>query len=504
MILISFFFPGLIISEFIGMEKGCFFQHFQHTLFNGILSSLVNVGAFYGVTELLGANGVSPFSGISTPQKIILSFLYNMKDDTGYRMILTQVRDKQLYDLTRDKIATNFIISIFGIYCFSESFFGANQFNTHSFYTMSRGSFLILVISSTLGIAAGGLMAILQKNIKAIRDDVTTEVLFVFCVCYMVSFVGSIKSVYLCEELGLIMFGLTLSAFSRYNLSSDSAERLNFLLQLISRLCRMSVLSIAGVLAVYHVYISMQWMALLWVYVSFLAITLATHTISFYLLRLLKADRRDSNMKEFFLTYFTGIIKGPTVFIIAAKYSINNKDVLSLTYCFLATSTLLTSPIIFFIAKNLKSEDVSEEEYVTELIQHKYRDIVANNSAGRSAIWRYFSFLGYGVLGRVLIYDFDMRNEKNVFSNLRRSFYNSLRKFEVTMITKKPREVRERSDALGTKVIPAKMDVKCLFSSLFSKQNLTTLVEKERRDSFIVNYDDKYFGVNDKSESKLL
>lgn len=503
-ILISFFFPALIMSEFIGLERGCFTQNFKHTIVNGFLSTVMNAGIFYCFIELLSAYGVEPFAGICIPHKMILSLLYNMRDDTGYRMILTQVRDKQLYELSRDKISTNFIITIFGIYCASEAYAGSMKTDGHPVLSIFRNSFLILVISNTLGIALGASMAILQSSIKAIRDDVSTEVMFTFCVCYFVSFVGSIKSVYLCEDLGLIMLGCTLSAYGRYNLSLDSAERLNFLLQLISRLCRMAILSFAGVIAVYQIYTSMKWMALLWTYLGFLTITFTTHTIGHFVLKLWKADRRKPNWKEFFLAYFAGIIKGPTVFIIAAKYSIENPDVLSLTYCFLATSTILTSPIIFMIAKYYKPEEVSEEQYVADLMTYKYLNMVACNTAPRSAVWRFFSFLGKGVLGRILIYDFDKRSEDGVFEGLRQSFYINLRKLEVTMMSMRVDKNMSRSEVLGKNELLSKNDVRCLFTKLFSNAKLTTDADSKRRDSFIVNFSEGTTSLVHKEENKLL
>ena len=423
----SFLFPCLILAETISMHKKFFVRKFRVNMLNGVISNIVNITlTYYG----LKWTGIYTKGLDSTPvhdnQLIALAVVINMCDDTGYKMIMMQTRDRELYKITRERTVINFFVVFLLVYMENDE--ENATVATSSFFELIYKGLMVMFTSGSIGMGIGIFTTIVQKNASSIRSNVMAQVMFIFCTCYLCSFMSSVKSFYMNEDIALIIFGMVVSMFCRYNLSIQSAKTLGFLLQFLSKMCRLVVLCLVGL----GVVNAMLKLTALWIFCRMqllvMSITLTTHTIFFFIIRLV--GEKKLGVKEFMLMYFTSISKGPMVFIIAIKYlpeTIIGSESIEL---YLVANTFISSACIYLTCKYFEEKETDDQlqEKIIYQIEQKM------SKPDRPAIATVINYVQEQILCPLMIFDYHRRKEKGVLAKLRSVFYMSLRESEVALI----------------------------------------------------------------------
>lgn len=426
-LLIVFLLPSLILAETMSMDKGFFIGKFWTNLFYSVICVVVNVIGLALIFYYVGGQGWGVYDSFNTTTLLTLGIMLTFNDDTGYKMILTLVKDRDLYFLTRERFLANFTMALGFLYMFSSTLNPVVL--TWDTNTYIIKGILVFVISGTLGVAIGFLTTLLQKNIDSIRSNVIAEIMFVFCIIYLAAFLGAVKSFYLSEDIILAWFGLFTCAYARYNFTLESAERMSFLMQLFSRLCRIAVLAVCGLMIAKCFTFKTTWIDLLIAIPCVLGVTLVSHAIFFSLAATLGSVK--CGMREFLLTYFANLCKGPLCYLLIEKYMPLTGYASELANAFMVFCTLFAPPMLYFIDQYYKSS-VQNDDTIEELLK-KTVEVSVQSNATKGCLGIFFNFMSEAIFSPLLIYNYSERYDKGIFAKLRKIFLRSIKFAEVSM-----------------------------------------------------------------------
>lgn len=430
-LLIIFLLPSLILGETMSMDRGFFVRK----LWANIVYSFVGViGNAIGLALIFYWVGLQTWGHYNEWNSLTLSTLgiiLTMSDDTGYKMILTLVKDKELYTLTRERFLTNFIMAICFLYMLSEKL--NPMVLTLDTNTYIIEGFLVVVISGTLGLAIGFLTTLIQKNFSAIRNNVVAEIMFMFCIIYLCTFVGAVNSFFLSEDIILVFFGIFSCAYSRYNFTLESAERMSFLLQLFSRLCRIGVLAVIGLMVARSFLITDTWYSLVLAIPCVFLVTFLGHVFYFSLAAMLGSVKFTG--KNFFISYFANLCKGPLCYLLIEKYMPTTGFQSDLALAFTVFCTFLAPPLLYLTHVIYKTDSVNDDS-IDEMLK-KSMEINEQMAGTKNWLARFINFISEKILSPLLIYHYSARYDRGIHVKLRKIFLRSIKFAEASMDTTK-------------------------------------------------------------------
>lgn len=430
--LTKFLFPCLVFTETVTMHNGFLFRNFKMTILN-IVFFFINVtttffGFRYSSYIFRSAQDVS----FPTPTLIAMALVFNMSDDTGYKMILTQLEQSKLTKIIRERTIVNFILVCYLSYVLSAKQNPSIILDFNMFKLIVR-SLMCLVCSLAVGGALSLAVTVIQRRSDSIRNNVLSEVIFVFSFCYLGSFIGWSNTFYISEDLINIILGLFVCSYTKFNFSLESADRISFLMQLFAKFCKIAVLAISGLVVIASLLDIKDLLYCLKLISILIVALLVTHTIQFYIIK--KLWQPNFGFKEYSLMYFSQMIKGPMVFLIAAKYLPSES---SIVRDFLVLSTIIYSIILYFLTRYYRKL----EEADPDIVVHELKEEVENelHSHDWSTSQNHFSvlvnFMNEAVFCPTLIYNYQNKKESGYLQRITKIFITSIKRNEVIQITK--------------------------------------------------------------------
>ena len=447
-------FPLLLMSETISTHKRFIVREIKFILLYGVGVTVLNVYLSYLGLKWLDIFSFHPQETTLQVYRMSVAIIINMYDDTGYKMIMTQTYDTGLYKSTRDLTLMNFF-SMF-LMAYMESDNDIPQVARFDAWETFYNGILVLITSGSIGLAIGIFMTMAQRTFTSLRDNVMGQVMFVFCCCYLCNFLTSIKSFLMSEDLAMLILGITVSLFCRYNLTFPAAETLSFLLQFLAKLCRLAIICIVGItimpsLTDYKAFLKSLIIMLMVTVIGFL-----THSLAFLILKV--TGIKKYGMKEFVMIYLSCRTKGPVVFVVALKYlNINVLDD-NIVQGYLVISCFVISPLLYVASKYFETNET--DEMVLIKMQKKLEEKMNREDKSKFSI--VMAYIHEQILCPFMIYDYHRRNENGVMAKLRSIFYVSLRECEVPLINTGKKK--------SSKAHRSKEDILQIFSKALSKQ----------------------------------
>lgn len=188
----------------------------------GILHALLNL-----VLTYLVISSIHPFfpEKLNQTERLLLSMLVNMQDDSGYKLIDTN--NKNFDAFSKGTSMINLIMSV------SIGFSITKDYNAmhsgHVNIPMELGMLGITIGSSlVLSLMFGVITSFLFANCSSIRQSSINEILYILFCTYLIAAIGFFDETwdFNSEELVVIFFGIFSSHYTRYNLRLESASRL--------------------------------------------------------------------------------------------------------------------------------------------------------------------------------------------------------------------------------------------------------------------------------------
>lgn len=395
-----FLIPMLILKDTVSLYEGSLLCRPTVNFVYGILNTLVTVFATYFSLDF--AVNSKYLDGAIFPKGKLMatSFILNLGADTGFQMCRTVTNDVRIYKIIRERFTIGFMLVCAGIYGLRDDI----PRDTNGFNGFLQ-TLQVLVVSSILGILFGVLLSLIQNRSKCLTDNPMLDMQFVLIFGITANMIAQVDSDTINEEIVMVLFGIMVGNFCKFNLGPLAVRRFIYVLELLAKLAKLVVLVIVGILLAEPLSTKSAWRSVGIFYMILIPASLVIQLVVFLICKATGLGQIKFGLKEFFLLYTTSMSKGPLSFIIAKKYFSQSTKLLDQIDFFLFTGLILFDPIAYLTARFFPKED---DLTLEEEIKTSNEVFDEEKSSSFVCALRYFI---ENLLSPILIYEYQKRKE---------------------------------------------------------------------------------------------
>ena len=402
-----FLIPPLILKDTVSLYEGSLLCRPTVNFLYGILNSLMTVFATWVSLEFAVSNGYLDATAFPKAKLMATSFILNMGNDNGYKMCRSITNDVQIYKIIRERFTIGLVLVCAGIYGLRDDI----PRDTTGFNGFTQ-VLEVLIISSIVGLLFGILLALIQNRSKCLTENPMLDMQFVVIFGITTFMIAQVDSDFINEEVVMIIFGVMVGNFCKFNLGPLAVRRFIYILELLAKIAKLAVLVIIGILTADPLSAMLAWKSVGIFYMILIPISLISQSIVFLICKATGIGNIKFGLKQFFLLYTTSMSKGPLSFIVARKYFVASAKLLDQIDIFLFIAMLIFDPIAYFIARLFPKE---EEMTVDEEIKSMNEQFDEDRSSGFVSAFRY---LVENIVSPILIYDYQKRKESDELAKI--------------------------------------------------------------------------------------
>lgn len=433
-----FLIPPLILKDTVSLYEGSLLCRPTVNFFFGILNSLLTVLATWVSLQVAVSNGYLDATIFPKAKLIATSFMLNIGNDNGYKMCRSITNDTQVYKIIRERFTIGLVLVCAGIYGLRDDI-PRDTTGFNGFVQVLE----VLVLSCVVGVLFGILLSLIQNRSKCLIENPMLDMQFVVVFGITTFMIAQVDSDFINEEVVMVVFGVMVGNFCKFNLGPLAVRRFIYILELLAKIAKLAVLVIIGILTADPLSETKAWKSVGIFYLILVPVSLVSQSIVFLICKAAGIGNIKFGFKQFFLLYTTSMSKGPLAFIIARKYFVSKAQLLDQIDIFLFIAMLVFDPIAYFIARLFPKED---EMTVNEEIKAINEQFDEDQSSRFVSAFRY---IVENIISPILIYEYQKRKESGELAKIVSIQDHVISRTDITLT--KPHSLNDSSEAVELK-----------------------------------------------------